>query len=108
MSTIIAKFSEKMEPGAVLSSSWGYDQTNYDFYVVVKMSATSIWLQKIKQDSSDYNGQYMTSVENPVLGEYLVGAPMRRKYNGGNWVNINSYAGARLWDGKPKNATHYA
>lgn len=33
--------------GKILVSTWGYDQTNVDFYKVVRESESFVWLQKI-------------------------------------------------------------
>lgn len=35
------------QTGAVLVSSWGYDQTNVDFYQIVKRAAKSVWLRPL-------------------------------------------------------------
>jgi len=54
--------AEKIEPGAILYSSWGYDQTNIDFYYVVRTTEKSCWLvpmanvhhdNHIRSDSDD-------------------------------------------------------
>jgi hypothetical protein len=83
--------------GSILSSSWGYDQTNVDFYEVVAVTGKQVIIREIaaKQVGRD-------SVV-PVIGKF-VGAPMRKApsiYRGKPWVKINSYASAKLWDGKP-------
>lgn len=105
--TIKPKISTVLEPGAILSASWGYDQTNIDFYVVTKVNDSWVWLQPIKQ-VSEYDGAYMSSKEMPVMDEIEIIKPFRRKKSSSNWVSINSYTGARVWNGKPENATHYA
>ena len=33
-----------IEPGAILCSSWGYDQTNVDYYVVTRTTRASAWI----------------------------------------------------------------
>ena len=33
--------------GDIMYSSWGYDQTNVDFYKVVRVTKASAWLQPI-------------------------------------------------------------
>ena len=40
---------EEIKVGDVWSSSWGYDQTNVDFYKVIKKTNKMIWLRKIGQ-----------------------------------------------------------
>ncbi len=36
--------------GSILYTSWGYDQTNVDFYVVTRTTEKSVWIRKIVQD----------------------------------------------------------
>ena len=36
--------SETVEVGTVFSASWGYDQTNVDFFVVVRCTAKTAWI----------------------------------------------------------------
>lgn len=33
--------------GKILVSTWGYDQTNVDFFKVVRETPSSVWLQRI-------------------------------------------------------------
>lgn len=37
--------------GEILYTSWGYDQTNIDFYIVTRVSGRRVWVQPIAQDS---------------------------------------------------------
>jgi hypothetical protein len=36
--------AEVIEPGAILYSSWGYDQTNVDYYMVTRTTKASAWI----------------------------------------------------------------
>ena len=36
-----------VEVGDIFGASWGYDQTNVDFYKVVRVSAKSVWVVRI-------------------------------------------------------------
>lgn len=37
----------QIKEGSIFYSSWGYDQTNIDFYQVVKATAKTVWLRKL-------------------------------------------------------------
>jgi hypothetical protein len=37
----------RIEPGAILCSSWGYDQTNVDYYLVTRTTAASAWIVRM-------------------------------------------------------------
>ena len=122
MSSVIEKVKVQPKVGDILYSSWGYDQTNIEFFKVVKVSEFSVWIQEVgskivevtgwahekvvPSDSSDYQ------VRNwDVPGEYITKTyPIQRKkiqtYGGGYYVTLNSFSHAQLWDGKPKEASH--
>lgn len=90
--------------GDILYSSWGYDQTNIDFYEVRKVTGSMVVLQKLEKRVVRDLGPQVYVV--PVPGQYGQAAPLRRKF-GPSWrgdvytVSINSYASASLWDGVP-------
>ena len=42
--------------GDVLENSWGYDQTNVDWYQVTRVSGKTIWIRPIAHNCSDYGG----------------------------------------------------
>jgi len=37
--------------GDIVNTSWGYDQTNVDFYVVTRLSKACVWVRPIHSDS---------------------------------------------------------
>lgn len=100
-----------VKKGDIFVSSWGYDQTNYDFYRVEKVSASgkTVTLIRLENEMLEYSSKYMSSKVIP--GKKTRGKPFRRRLfdNGfGPGVKIESYAYARLWDGGVRTATHYA
>jgi hypothetical protein len=44
MSKVTPHVATTIEPGAILYSSWGYDQTNIDYYMVTRTTAKSAWI----------------------------------------------------------------
>ena len=42
---------ENIKVGTILYESWGYDQTNIDFYQVVRVSDKSVWFSPIKSNT---------------------------------------------------------
>jgi hypothetical protein len=94
--------------GTIFVSTWGYDQTNVDFYRVVRSTAASVWLQKVGQRVEEQTG-YMSETVMPT--EQTCGEVFRRKvqmYGDTAYASINDYASAREWSGKPVMQTHYA
>lgn len=83
--------------GDILSGSWGYEQTNVEFYQVVEVpSANYVMIRELAHVSSGETG-YMTGTCMPDPGNY-VGEAIRRKVNQGS-VKINSSVYLSTWTG---------
>lgn len=100
---------QMMTVGAILYSSWGYEQTNIDFYEVTRATKCFIELRLVhsKSEAAGWMQNYVV----PAKGDFASSEPIMRKVLGTEkspYVNINSYACAWLWDGAPKLETHYA
>jgi hypothetical protein len=48
--------ADTIEPGAILYSSWGYDQTNIDFYYVTRTTAKSAWIVPMSSERVSGDG----------------------------------------------------
>ena len=91
--------------GDILVSSWGYEQTNVDFYEVTEVpSPMMVIMRKIGGHRTDTG--YESGTVLPVPGAFI-GAPMRKKVSSGA-VSLTSYSSAFRWDGKPKHWSSYA
>ena len=99
-----------IKPGDIFYNSWGYEQTNIDFYQVVKTTAKTITLRKIKSKSVDYNAYYMTGSKVAVKDSFYDDELIRKTpylFNGKWHVNFEFGAGGQ-WDGSPINYSCYA
>jgi hypothetical protein len=89
--------------GDHFASSWGYDQTNVDFYEVVGLTPKGVRLRRVKKRVEGHGVV-------PVPGEF-VGNPFQTQLirtSGPIAVSSPKYIGggyASLWDGKPKHDT---
>lgn len=95
-----------LQVGAVFSSSWGYEQTNVDFYRVTKVTRATITLEQIDscyQATGPLTGQVTPDLDSPGRKPIT-----RRLRHIGGSVRINSFARAHLWDGRPMYVSHYA
>jgi hypothetical protein len=93
--------------GDLLSYSWGYEQTNVDFFEVVGLTAKTVTLREVERRVTE-NG-FMCGTSVPVPGAYR-GEPMRKKVGGtpdAPRVSMD-YGSARKWDGKPERCSWYA
>jgi hypothetical protein len=67
--------------GDVLYTSWGYDQTNIDFYVVTRVSGKAVYVRAIKQTTTETG--FMCGDTKPVLPIEPVGEETRHNVRGG-------------------------
>lgn len=96
-------FQHSLKEGDILVSSWGYDQTNIDFYEVIKLLDKQVVIKEIAKNIISSDG-YGSDKVVPVPGHYI-GTPMRKAVSSRNSVKISSYAYASLWSGKPVHQT---
>ena len=102
--------TNSVEVGDIFVCSWGYDQTNIDFYKVVKKTKTGVSIVPMSKKVIEYDDRYMTGKVLP--GEVFVGSkPIRRKlnkYGDKYYISINSFSSAQKWTGRPETFTTYA
>jgi hypothetical protein len=119
--------SEKFEVDGFAWYSWGYDQTNVDWFKVVKRNDKSVWFVPVpanKVYSGPMNGESVP-VDEPLMfqakwkmvdGDYqqvVVSSEFRkavkmRSWNGENEFASGDYGLIYPWDGKPKFFSEWA
>lgn len=87
---------------------WGYEQTNIDYYLVIKKTTKSVWLQKI--------GKFFLGLDSP-MSAYVMPDPtvvdadcpviMSRIGKNDGWIKIGRHYGYR-WDGKKQLCSWWA
>ena len=115
----------KITLGTVLCAQWGYEANNVDFYIVTKKTTHFVTVMKLESKFvrwADYGMQgdkWVTASNTPKLKtirEYnsetseievisssviLLRRKIRINYRGEECIDIESYAAAHIWDGKP-------
>ncbi len=96
----------KLQLGHVLCSSWGYDQTNVDWYQVVALvGRRSVQVRRIgttmTEGSTHHSGQCI-----PLIDSFH-GDITTHRVNEHNGIKIG-HQYASLWDGRPKFCSFYA
>lgn len=104
-------FAHSFKAGDVLYGTWGYDQTNVDFYVVTRVSAKSVWVVTVGSFYSETGWACGYSTPNlQVRGniEYRLSA-VDKNGNGRKYLNdpFHSFSAITQWDGKPVYESHY-
>lgn len=96
--------------GDVLVSSWGYEQTNVDFYQVEAVTPCGVTVRKLLAENIEHSGDRGTCV--PLVGQFNPSAkPVRARVKGlpGSDPHIRINHGlATVWNGKPQRWTSYA
>lgn len=113
-----ARFLAAVDPyqmGAIVSHSWGYEQTNIDFFRIVKRVGDWVTIQKMTAVEKSNGPTSMTGTVVP--GEDTDAKPFRRKLRYGSATYgtankiigfpIKSYGWASAWDGQPEHVSHY-
>ncbi len=84
-----------LEVGDILRSSWGYEQTNIDYYEVTALIGKKmVEIRRISAHSIDTGWAQGKSV--PMPGEYI-SEPIKKRAKNGS-VKIESYASAHKMD----------
>lgn len=97
--------THNLQIGHILKSSWGYDQTNVDFYQVTKIvSPKMVELRKIASTFGKALSA-MSQTVFPVADQFL-SEPMRKRAGRGG-IKIADYAYAYLWDGRAAYSSDY-
>lgn len=92
------KRERTIKVGEIVCTTWGYDQTQYEFYKIVKIKGKSVYFAALAKEDVELDNARMTSKVRPIV-DRIVGE-VRRKLlsNFFHWT----------WDGLPKTETHYA
>lgn len=97
-------FVHSLKVGDILRTSWGYDQTNIDFYQVTELRGKcNVIIREIGQEQHQTTGLDSWTTM-PALNSFR-GEPMLKRVQEGNCIRIASYAMASLWSGKPQHAS---
>ena len=94
--------------GQILSCTWGYDQTNQDYYEVIAIRGKVVDIQVIGQHAIDRQGPYGDTVIpfRGFRGKVIKSKKPQTHDNGKTWfLRMTSYSFAYPWDGKPDHQT---
>jgi hypothetical protein len=98
------EFKHEFNIGDILVSSWGYDQTNIDYFQVTKILGPQ--MVEIREIAKNYLGSEGQQDKVMPDKDHFVGPAMRKKVSPGHYVRITSFQSASKWDGKPDYQTN--
>lgn len=85
--------------GDVVYTSWGYDQTNVDFYQIIEVKNRSVIVQELKQNCSDDGGPSGGKTQ-PRRNEFC-SDPMICILRPDHGFKVDKHYASK-WDGRPK------
>lgn len=92
----VSKASDFFKVDDILVSSWGYEQTNIDFYQVLEVKGKSVLIREVCKERHEDD---MTGTCSPLVGEFPDSkAPMLKRVDQFGYVTIASFAHAKLAD----------
>jgi len=95
-------FEIPFKPGDILYNSWGYDQTNIDFYQVTRCTKASVFIRQIKGEFASSAGCDMAAYVTPLKNEFT-GEEIRKKiqwYDGNAYIKFEFGGCSRYKDGE--------
>jgi len=103
-------FRTTLKPGTVLVNSWGYDQTNIDYFQVTEVSSTgrTVTIRPIASRSVE-DGPVAMSGSCWPLADHFTGPAMVKHVRPGDSVKIHEWGSyAHPWEPKPDRWSAYA
>lgn len=97
----------KVVVGSIFVSTWGYEQTNVDFYQVVARKNDFVTLRAIRTIKSYDNGYNDRGSCLPNISAFC-GPEFRKKIDKWGGISFESYKGGILWDGREVYWSSYA
>lgn len=99
--------------GKIVEHSWGYDQTNIDYFIITKRAGQFVTLQAIGKKNVTETG-FMAGRCEPDPEKILDKKQIRRKVHRNRrtgeeiGISVNGCGWANLWEGKPSQWNNYA
>jgi hypothetical protein len=95
--------------GDIMVSSWGYEQTNVDYYQVVELvGQQSVKVRRIAAESLGETGNGMADYCMPVKDKFIKNETVTYRVSYGTSIAISSYQTAKKWDGTKNYRSWYA
>ena len=95
-----AQAREQLKIGDIFHSSWGYEQTNCDYYQITRIEGNFMYLRSIgRKMTGTEGGNGMSGYMLPVKDAFLADEPEFKKVIS-FYPRLESYESVSLWDGR--------
>ncbi len=99
--------NQNIELRTIFYTSWGYDQTNVDYYQVVGRKGKQTLI--VKEISKEYTESgFMSGHSKAIKDSFINDTEIEVRMSSKNSFNIKGRYHANLWDGKEKYESSYA
>lgn len=95
--------------GDIFVSSWGYEQTNVDFYQIIEIKKSQASIKKLSKSISEALGSmsgYVTAIKDHFLNDEIINK--RILFDGNNPYFKFDHTTASRWDGREQYQSWYA
>lgn len=92
--------------GEMVYNSWGYDQTNVDYYQVVKVSQSFVWLHEIAGEAKETG--FMCGQSKPIKDSFVKGKQIERHKATGDYIRFKHGSGSKVKEGSTQYYSYYA
>ena len=102
------EFAKTLKVGDIFHCGWGYSMTLNDFYQVVEItkSRKSVRVRKLKKFMTESDGYGQAGMQSCIKDDFATDHVSTHRIQDGS-IKINTYAWARLWDGRPQTYDSY-
>jgi hypothetical protein len=101
------KLPHTLVVGDIMVYSWGYDQTNIDFYQVISVTPKTVKVQKIYGQAVDGSEGFMCCNVVPVKSKFISKEVLTKKVDKNGYASM-SFGCMSKWDGRPRYQSWYA
>lgn len=107
------KASDHYKVGEIIVNSWGWEQTNIEFYAIIEVLPKSIKVQQVKSEMVEGSLMSHGMACDIIPTDKTCGEPfilrLKADRNGSIWIcNPQSYYYFHKWDGRPEYRSWYA
>jgi hypothetical protein len=93
------KFLAQLRPGVILTASWGYEQTNVEFFEVLEVKGSKVKIQELGHVTVEGSEKSWASCDVMPDLECKIGEVLEKTVASAG-IKINSSVTLRLWNGK--------
>lgn len=92
--------------GTIFCFSWGYEQTNLNFYQVVSTTKCTVTIREIAQKVIE-RLMPMAEMRVPIPDQFVGPEIKNKRVRDSKYITMASYGSCSVWDGKPKYCSWY-